>query len=160
MAGVKLKGFQSYSSGLKNTYSKATRAAQRRLETGSEAIARRAKRYAPVQHGNLEEAIETRKVRGEGGRNEFEVFVNINKAVGYDEHSDSEKTIGDYINFIHESDYELGEKSAEKDRRIGGSGYGYGRGGKVGRKFLARAFKDELPEIRESVREAVRRGLK
>lgn len=141
---------------LTNKANRARRAGNRRLEAGQEVIRDLAEMYAPEDEGNLGAAIKTRVTRGEGGRNAYEVYID-ESAPG----SNGAGSVGKYALLMHESsDYQLGKNSQAKDADVGGNGLGYPFGGKVGRKFLTRAFRDYQPKLERQIKDAIRRGLK
>ncbi len=139
-----------------NRAEKGRRAGTRRLDKGTEVIQDLAKMYAPVDKMNLEDAIKVRKDTKAFTRTAYEVYVDETMMVP----DRPNKTIGDYALMMHESIYELGEKSADKDASVGGNGRGYLWGGKVGPQFLTRALDKYGPKIERDVKDAIKRGLK
>jgi len=152
---------------LENKAKSARRAANRRMEEGQQVIADLARMYAPEDEGNLGESIKTEKTRSasDGRRNAYEVYIDID-ARG----SNGAERVGQYAYGIHEGvytnregdskPYNLGKRSLEKDADVGGNGLGWPYGGKVGPKFLTRAFEDFTPKMERKIREAVKKELK
>jgi hypothetical protein len=141
---------------LTNTAKSARRAGNRRMERGAVIIQEVAQTLAPIDKGNLEQAIELNVKRDSRGRNEYIVEVNT-QAAG----SGKADTVGKYIDRIYyDRSYMLGKESSEKDKAIGGNGLGYNYGGKVGPLFLERAFDKHVGKINKEVIDAMRRGLK
>lgn len=139
---------------LDNKSTTARRAGQRRIEKGTEVMAGIARDFAPVDEGDLEAAIKTRKVR-EGRRNVFEIYVDESMPG-----SNGADSVADYAMIMHERDYELGPKSQEKDLAIGGNGAGFLFGGKVGPFYMDRAVEVYSAKLQRQVRDAISRGLK
>lgn len=91
----------------------------------------RAREYVPLDHGNMEAAI---KVTSENRRRRWVVYVDTTMP------DDTGKfTVGAYLRFLHEGQYNLGEKSKEKAAELGVE---------VGPKFIERAFKEIVTEER------------
>ena len=137
---------------------KSQRAANRRLEKGQETIAEVAKMYAPEYKGNLGEAIKTTKSKSsiDRRRRTLEIYVDEG-AKG----SNGAETVGKYAVWIHEDmSYQLGEQSLLKDADVGGNGFGWPRGGKVGPQFLTRAMIDHRSKIERDIKDAIKRELK
>ncbi len=109
---------------LVNRAKTARRAGNRRIEAATDKILELAKMYAPIDEGNLESSIK-KEVSNSGinGRNVYEVFID-EMAQG----SNGAETVGQYALRMHESVYNLGKGSSEKDKQVGGNGYGYGGG--------------------------------
>lgn len=138
-----------------NRAKNARRAGNRRIEKGALAIQELAQTLAPIDESNLEDAIEYTKLRT-GTLNTFDVSVNTGMPGSH-----GANNVGQYALRMHEDpNYQLGPKSADKDLALGGNGFGYNYGGKVGAKFLERAFEKLAPKIEKDVREAIRQGLK
>lgn len=106
--------------------------------------------YAPVDKGNLEEAIQLESTRsGVHGRTVVTLFVDESF-----EATDS-KTVGDYLTLIHEGlapygsgAFNLGKKSkAKRDA-----------GNDVGGKFLERAVDERANALASAVQKIVDRG--
>jgi len=100
------------------------------LRKGATEIQKLARKYAPVDRGNLEDAI---KVMGfeKRGRAYASYHVGVDDSHPVPERPD--KVVGDYALEMHESEYELGPKSQEKAERLGVE---------VGPKYLERAMED------------------
>lgn len=124
------------------------RAVNRRIEQGMFDMQQTARDFAPIDEGNLEDAIVARKVRQ--GRNVYEVFVDrdapgSNGALGED------KKVGSYVDFVHDGVYKLGPNSEFKNQQVGGG---------VGPLFMDRAFRKHGEQIVRDARDAVSRELK
>jgi hypothetical protein len=96
------------------------------MQLEMKAVQKLAIAYAPVDEGNLENAI---KLSNENRRRTWTVYVDESMP-----DDTGRYTVGDYAMWLHEGVYELGPKSQAKS----------GGGGKVGRKYLERAFQDIL----------------
>ena len=140
---------------LTNKAKESRRAGNRRMLQGAIVIQEVAQTLAPIDKGNLEDAIELNISRDRNGRNEYNVEINIS-APG----SNNAATVGKYIQRMYFGVYSLGKNSTSKDEAIGGNGLGYGFGGKVGPFFLERAFDKHTANIRKGVVDAMRRGLR
>ncbi len=138
--GMTLEGADEAMALLYQTGQRVTRGVVGKMRSEAEAIQKLAQQYAPVDHGNLGEAIEIRTLGG--GRDElgrfmrksFEVFINMN-ASGH-----RGEPISQYAYEMHElllpygaGGFNLGKLSQQKDA---------GRG-IVGGRFLERAV-DEV----------------
>lgn len=138
-----------------NRAEKARRAGNRRMEQGALAIQELAQTLAPVDEGDLEEAIVYEK-RKEGTINSFYVGVDEGRPG-----SNGAVNVGEYAMRMHEDPtYGLGPKSSDKDLSLGGNGDGFNFGGVVGSKFLTRAFDKLVPKIEKQVKDAIKRELR
>ena len=140
------------------------------MKNEGEIIAHFAKQFAPVDEGNLEDAIRVEEIGG--GRNALGQFERWSIRVSVDENhpaahynkdgsvtaGTSMKIVGDYLWIMHEcllpfgsgfGDLHLGPKSQDKDA---------GRG-VVGGKFMERALNMRLPMITQLVANAARSAL-
>lgn len=144
LAGVKTR--------IQNTAEKTTRQALVELRAGAEDIAELAREYAPVDEGDLEDAID---VLGEdrGGKN-----TRTRITIGVDESGGTNKPVEGYYEYMHEGDYKLGKKSKEKAASLGdGSGT---NGRVVGKKFLERAIDDLESSVRKDLFDSIRGALR
>ncbi|CAB4122127.1 Bacteriophage HK97-gp10, putative tail-component [uncultured Caudovirales phage] len=107
----------------------------------------KAKDYAPVDEGNLEDAITVQHDRaGINGRTKVYVFVDESHPVdNRDGH-----TVGEYAMRMHEGSYNLGEKSLAKQAGLGVT---------VGPKYLERAADDTTSETVSSMLSEARHRL-
>lgn len=139
--GMQLEGADELAYLIRNAGAKASKniAAQMRREAFN--IQELARRFAPIDHGNLEDAIEVAEVGG--GRDEetgrflrksFEVFIDMD-AEAFDG-----RTVGQYAYVMHElllpygaGGFKLGKKSREKQA---------GQAETVGGRFLERAAEE------------------
>ena len=110
------------------------------MEEGAKEIAATAKNMAPVDEKNLENAIQ---VRNEGRRRKWAVYVDETAP-----DNTGKYTIGDYLDFIHYGQYQLGEKSLAKNS-----------GEIVGPRFMDRAYNQEIRGVIARVEQAARRGF-
>jgi hypothetical protein len=94
---------------------------------GAEEIMELSKSLAPVDEGHLEEAHQVIDRNTRSGNFAFDVFVDPTVA-----------DLGEYLDFIHNSQYNLGPKSEAKAASTGMA---------VGPKFLERAFDRSKPEL-------------
>jgi hypothetical protein len=141
--GLRVTGLESVQAMLVNDAERSGRGARNALERGAKAIQKRAKSYAPVDEGNLEDAIDIQVIPGDRGRYGYLVYVDPDHAAKYG------KVVGDYYERVHEDFYTLGPRSAEKQRE---TGY-------VGRKYLEKAFLELEPDIERDVEENIAVGI-
>jgi hypothetical protein len=139
--GVKVKGIAELAYKLENMMETSIRGASDILEAGADDIQKLAREMAPVDEGNLEQAIMVEKKRdGINRRNTFEVYVDDSLQ------ANGEKTIGDYALIMHEGRgsiwHDLGKKSQLKNASVSA---------RVGEKYLERA----ADEYRDSIIRAV-----
>lgn len=135
--GMWLEGEDELMATLRQVGDKAHKGVFQQMKKEAIAIRDRAREYAPIDHGNLEDAITAEEVSGERnesgqfGRKSMSVFVDMSKD-GY--HGEP---IGQYAYVMHEHFYNLGKRSAQKDA---------GRG-VVGRLYLERAAAEVSRDI-------------
>lgn len=138
--GMTVEGIDEAMAVLYQSGERVTRGLVGKMRHEAEAIQKLAQQYAPLDHGNLEEAIKIetlgggRDSRGRFVRKAFEVFIDMN-ARGY-----KGEPISQYAYEMHElllpygaGGFNLGPQSRQKD---GGRGV-------VGGRFLERAV-DEV----------------
>jgi hypothetical protein len=140
-----------------NRATRSRRAGNRRLEEGALVIRDLARMYAPEDEGKLEAAIKVRKFKNPDDMRRFIYEVYVDESMPG---SNGVPTVGHYALRMHESVYNLGARSRDKDLSVGGTGLGYGYGGVVGSKFLERAMDKYRPKIERQVRDAIKRELK
>lgn len=134
--GMRLEGADALRALLTQGGARVTKGVFEQMRKEAESIKNLAQKYAPVDHGNLEDAIKVhvvgggRNARGQFQRKAFEVFLDMN-AKGY-----KGEPISTYAYRMHElllpygaGGFNLGKKSRDKD---GGQGI-------VGGRFLERA---------------------
>lgn len=154
--GMYLEGADELAYLIRNAGAKASKniAAQMRREAFN--IQELARKFAPVDHGNLEEAIEVGEVGGgrddETGRflrKSFEVYIDMD-APAYDG-----RTVGQYAYVMHEllmpygaGGYKLGKKSRLKQA---------GQPEAVGGRFLERAAEEVSRNMINRLIEVARR---
>lgn len=152
--GMRAKGLGALITRLENVAKKAPKESQKALEEGGNKIKREAIRRAPVDEGNLENAIYgpeddegiKKDYGGIHGRKRFYVGVD-----GSHETDRLDRSVGDYALIMHESVYELGDKSKDKQKDNPDI--------TVGRKFLESAVEDLEAEISAEINEAFAREL-
>lgn len=120
--------------------------ASKMLEGGRK-MRNKARDYAPVDEGNLEDAITLEHDRsGIHGRRQVFVFVDESHPVENREGH----TVGEYAMRMHEGDYNLGDKSLAKQAALGVT---------VGPKYLERAAEDTTSETVSSMLGEARKRL-
>lgn len=137
---------------------KLTQIGERAEKHGAEAMSRaakeiqkRAKDYAPLEHGGLEEAIETSSDRGGiNRRRRFYVYVDPDAPELDKDGSPTGRYVGRYLYWIHEGDYNLGKRSQAKDAALGGG---------VGPKFLERASDEVTEKLNQAIADHIKRSL-
>jgi hypothetical protein len=146
-----MKIFDGTNSGafIRNDLERTNRAALKAMREGAEKVVDLARKQAPIDEGNLEEAITSEESRtGINGRTVIAVGVNEDVEVMHR----PGKTVGDYATEMHEglypgSKYDLGPRSQDKQRANPDI--------MVGGKFLERAVDELAPEIEAAVKRAV-----
>lgn len=145
--GLRITGIDQIIAKLENVGDRTTRSARRELDKGAEAIRDLARLQAPVDEGNLEEAIDIKKERtGPHGRKVVYVYVD-------EDHEAGNKTVGAYYIQMHEGIgwSSLGPKSIAKQLANPGI--------MVGRKYLERAVDRLEPIIHRRIADAVKKEL-
>lgn len=143
--GLKIKGLDNIGFMLKNLHKKTTRSALVEMKNGAADIMELAKKQAPFEEGNLEEAIkQIEDLSGVNGRKRISVYVDEAETIS----GRPGKTVGDYAAQMHEGSYRLGRGSEDKSAA---------NGERVGSKFLERAADDLGPDIKKRVRAAIGR---
>lgn len=128
MASRVVYGSGNLSSSLEQAGGRIVAAINDAMGEAMKTVQEKAVAYVPVEKHNLENAI---ALSNSNRRRHWVVFIDTSKP------DDTGKyTVGDYANFIHESQYDLGKASKIKDRETG----------KVGPKFLERAFKEVVDD--------------
>lgn len=154
---VELQGLDNLAVVLQQVGEKAVRGAYAAMRAEAETVADYAREYAPVDHGNLEEAIKVRETGG--GRNELGQFarksveVYVDTSMPVPERPD--KTVGDYAYEVHEhmeptgGPMKRGEQSEAKDggRNVVGGGY------------MSRAANDAEKHVVEAIAAAVKLSI-
>ncbi|WP_323016475.1 HK97 gp10 family phage protein [Castellaniella sp.] len=126
------------------------------LRDESENIQQLARDNAPVDKGNLEEAIKLEEDRG-GINRRLRVTVYVDPDFPAPEGSDIGRTVGRYMLMMHEGlapygsgAFKLGDKSQAKANA----------GFNVGGKFFERAYLERKPHIQKRVAAMVKRARK
>ncbi len=116
------------------------------LEREARQIQTIAREMVPRLDRDMERAI---KVDSANQRRRWLIYVDENAPTTI-KGEGRRYTVGDYLLFLHEGDYQLGKQSVEKQKT---TQY------RVGRKFLERAFEAQLRDrMIERVTEAARRA--
>lgn len=151
--GIKVSGVENLLLQLSQTGEKAIRGVSNEIQKGAKKIQYRAIQYAPVDEGNLENAIKTEFDRsGVNGRLQAFVYVDPNEDAG------DGRTVGDYALAVHEGVApfgsggwgRIGKRSQIKD----------GGRGEVGGKFLERAAEDMAEEIAQDLQKVIAKVLR
>lgn len=142
--GMKITSdFESLMTIIRQGGERVVRGVSTQMKKEGEEIQKLAREYAPVDEGNLEDAITVEADRsGVRGRTVVYVYVDEN-------HPAHMTTVGQYAMRMHEGEYRLGPGSQAKDA---------GRG-VVGPKFLERAVDERSPMIMPSLLESARKVL-
>jgi len=148
--GLKVKGLGSIGYQLENMAKRASEGARFAMKEGAEDIRDLARLHAPVDEGNLEDAIKMEVVSGARGRHSFKVHVDESHPAVITNEDGSQtsgnRTVGDYAFDMHEGNYLLGPGSQHKQSQVGV---------KVGPKYLQRAYKKMSKQIHANVRQNV-----
>ncbi|TDW20406.1 bacteriophage HK97-gp10 putative tail-component [Rhizobium azibense] len=112
--------------------------ARKTMHAAADRIVETAKKMAPVDKHNLEEAIQ-KKIGYEGRRKRLAIDIEIAPVV-------NGVRVEDYATYMHEGEYELGPKSAEKNAS---------QDEEVGPGFLTRAAEAEEKKLNERMVAAV-----
>ena len=150
--GVKI--IDTMSVGLTNTLTRTTGATRKVLSDGTEAVVKMARQMAPVDEGNLEEAIKSETTRsGIRGRNVHVVYVDEDAEIS----GRPGKRVGDYALLQHENlepygPWHLGPKSREKQSAnpnvVVGGGY------------IERAAQEVTPDIMKAMTAALAKAVR
>lgn len=151
--GVTVKGVKPTMARMTRVTDVSRREVLRVLLKGAQDIQSLARRMAPVDEGNLEQAIVldppnlTEETIAAGTRRKnITVYVDENLP------AENGKKVGDYATVMHESVYEPGEKSQAKQSADPSV--------TVGRKYLERAVDEIEPEIYRSVEDKLREVIR
>lgn len=145
--GVKVEGIESLLLNLRQIGEHAVKGVSDEIRRGAYEIRDLAREYAPVDEGNLEEALSIEINRDDiNGRLQAFVYIDLTVAAK----KSPTGNVGGYAMRMHEGFYKLGRKSRAKD----------GGRGRVGRKFLQRAADDLSDEIMQRVQTKIARYLK
>lgn len=146
MARVKIKGLNS---GLSKVKKIVKEQAEQTMRACMNDLARVSSETTPYDEGDLEQAWDVR-VEQHGnttyGHVRYEVWADApNRSYDFN-----------YAIWIHEEDYNLGEKSQQK---TGGKGLS-GRHYPVGKHYLTRPFEGEAPTYRKMFEENIKKSLR
>ena len=120
---IKLRGLDATMRRLAELHAEMPEAAGEELAQAAEEIAQGAIKRAPVDTGNLEESIYAQRISATAHR------VVVDPETSGTRHGKTHES--DYAAQMHEGNYNLGEKSLQKQR---------GQRERVGRQYLRRAF--------------------
>jgi HK97 gp10 family phage protein len=143
---IKITGIDNLLTNLSQVGERAVRGVSDEIKQGAEDIKDLAKLQAPIDEGNLEDAIKV-DVDRSGVKGRIQAFVYVDGSVT----TDDGKAVEDYAMQMHEGTYNLGPRSQAKDSAVGGG---------VGRKFLERAVDELSPNIINRVQQAVKRTIR
>lgn len=147
--GLIVKGLKAVQAKISRSEVKVLDGSLRALRAMGELVAKEARLNAPVDTGDLENAIVTIEERG---RNALGQFGQVTIRVGVDTSKlrlELHKGF-DYSVPMHEDpDYNLGPKSEAKQSALGNT---------VGYKYLERALRENEAEVRRRVEQAVKRA--
>lgn len=146
--GLIVKNLKAIKARLARSENKVMDGSLRALRAMGELVAKEARLNAPVDTGELEDAIttieeRTRNSRGQFGQVTIKVGVDVSK-LKLEDHKGY-----DYSIAMHDGVYKLGPLSQEKQDS---------QGNIVGYKYLERALRDNEKKVRDAVQRAVERG--
>ena len=157
--GIVVSGIENLIVSLANMADRTSRGSREQMEQGAVDIRDLARLYAPVDKGNLEDAIKTGKeLHGawERGVNRRNIFtVEIDEDMPFEKLNKNGTTtigkVGDYSTRMHEDwTYNLGVLSELKAQQTGMP---------VGPKFLERAMEDLDETIKAKVESRINQGI-
>lgn len=132
---MKISGLSSVVAKLALLQAEMPRRADGALKAGANMTVKLARSFAPVDKGDLEDAIvvlkQTKRILGKA---EVTVGVDESRMVN----DDPTKSVGEYAWLMHEGTYNLGPKSEDKEMELGVE---------VGPKFLTRALQEVRPGL-------------
>ncbi|WP_276122562.1 HK97 gp10 family phage protein [Pararhizobium qamdonense] len=131
MISMKVTGIKANILRLRNIEKRVHENARKTMHASADRIVQTAKKMAPVDEHNLEEAI-AKKVGYEGSRRRLAIDIVIEPTV-------NGVRVEDYATFMHEGDYKLGEKSQAKNDSQDET---------VGPGFLTRAAEPEEEKLK------------
>lgn len=114
------------------------------IRDGAKEIMEESKDNSPVDTHNLEEAHHLVECPTRAGNIAIDIEVS-----GEGSGSEEPRAVEEYAMFIHEADYNLGEKSLAK----------LASGKKVGNKFMERAVATKKPEVIAKVKKAIKESF-
>jgi hypothetical protein len=148
--GLTIKGLAAVQARIARSEERVMDGSLSALRAMAQLVVEEARRNAPVDTGDLENAIvaveeRERTLLGRFGQTTIRVGVDVSKL-------DLEAHGGyDYSIRMHEdSSYNLGPRSEEKQAALGNT---------VGYKYLERALKENQAKVQRAVEEAIRRGI-
>lgn len=156
--GVEVKGMEATIKRLRRTGDHTNANALSAMKDGVSKITERAKQYAPVDSGDLEDAIKAVPTREGTFRRRYEWDIGVDKNA-----TKTRTHMEDYHVEMHENypaEYsKKSKKSSDKNDALKGQLSGkitLDRGKIVGGKYLERALKDYEDEIREEIEKIMR----
>lgn len=145
--GLSVTGVAKTLLALKRTEDRTNKALLRSMRRSAEKVKTLAQAFAPVDEGNLEDAIVVAEDRSVSTGNRAVAFVGVDPSrlgEGYQRYGRR------YDILTHEGSYTLGKRSQAKQDASGL---------KVGSKYLERAVQELEEEIQEDYKATVRRSL-
>ncbi|ATW57954.1 putative tail-component [Pseudomonas phage nickie] len=149
--GLKVSGLERVRKNLARTEQKAKAGSLQGLREAAQIVVEEARKNAPIDKGDLENAIVAVESRertslGRFGQTQIQVGVDVSK-LNLEQHGGY-----DYSIKMHEDpNYNLGPLSQAKQNNSSNT---------VGYKYLARALKDKTKEARAAIEAAIRRAMK
>ena len=142
MIGIRVSGLSDVILELRNTGKLVRENARKTMHRGADKIVERARLMAPVDEGNLEDAIQKDvKYEGKFGRLAIDIVL-LDHVNGVD--------VSAYGREMHEGVYNLGPKSEEKQKTTGVQ---------VGREFITRAYKEQAEKMQRQMVGTVEDGI-
>lgn len=154
MASRFTSDFGNFTARLMQVHGRIVRTINDQLEIEAREIMRIAKEMAPREFGAIEEAI---KIESARQRRQWIVYVDeATRRKGPPNTRKGRGTVGEYLAYVHDGTYQLGEESREKQRTTRF---------RVGPKFMERALQSAIRRgtyrrLEDSARRAVQMGAR
>jgi len=145
--GLKVTGISTTALKLQSQAGRTNKAALQEMIAGGQLVHELAVMQAPVDDGNLEEAIKLEIDAANPLRASISIYVDEDMSVP----GRPGKTVGDYALRMHEGDYQLGSISQLKQDSNPGV--------IVGRKYIQRAIEELQQDIETAMQEAVKSSI-
>lgn len=148
--GLRVSGLSKVLANMKRTEERVQKGSLEALRQAAKEVVALARKFAPIDDGDLTEAISAQEVRertslGRFGQIEIRVGVDVSKL-------NLEKRKGfDYSIPMHEGSYNLGPLSRIKQA---------GQSEQVGPKYLSRALQQLKGKLTKDMEEAIRRAAR
>jgi HK97 gp10 family phage protein len=140
---MKVTGVSETVLSLRNIGERVAENARKTMHRAADKIVERARLMAPVDEGNLEEAIQ-KDIKYEGKRNRLAIDIVIMDTV-------NGVNVADYATYMHEGSYNLGPLSQAKQASTGVT---------VGPGFITRAGEEQKIKLEAAMIGAVNEGTK